>query len=339
MIKVGIIGATGYTGVELLKILLRHPQVKITLVTSEKYAGKKISDVFPSFYGETDLVLEELNSDSIQKKCELVFSCLPHKSAMTHVPKWIKAELKVVDLSADFRFESPATYEKWYEKHTAPDLLKKSVYGLSELYRDKIKKSQLVGNPGCYPTGAILSLVPFIKTKVIDPDSIIIDSKSGVSGAGRSAVVESLYTEVNESVHAYKVGHHRHMPEIEKELSLAAGREIVISFTPHLIPMDRGILSTIYAKVTKKMTTGSALKILSDFYKNEPFVKILPEGTLPRTKDVYGTNNCQIGSVYDPRTNRIILVAAIDNLMKGASSQAVQNMNLMCGFEETLGLL
>lgn len=339
MIKVGIVGATGYTGVELLKILLHHPQVKITLATSEKYAGKKVSEVFAFFYGQTDLALEELDSPSIQKKCDFVFSCLPHKSAMTHVPVWIKAGLKVVDLSADFRFESPDIYEKWYEKHTAPELLKKAVYGLPELYRDKIKKSQLVGNPGCYPTGALLSLVPFIKSGSLDLETIIIDSKSGVSGAGRSAVVESLYAEVNESVHAYKVGNHRHMPEIEKELSLAAGREVVISFTPHLIPMDRGILSTIYAKVIQKMTTGAALKILSDFYKNEPFVKILPEGILPRTKDVFGTNNCQIGALHDPRTNRLILVSAIDNLMKGASSQAIQNMNLMCGFEETLALL
>ncbi len=338
MVKVGIVGATGYTGIELLKILLQHPQVQVTLLTSEKYAGKKIEDVFCFFQGQTDLVLEELSAETVDKKCDLVFCCLPHQSAMTPIPEWIKRGKKVIDLSADFRFESAAVYEKWYGKHTAPDLLKKAVYGLSELYREKIKKASLIGNPGCYPTGALLSLVPLLQKKIIDPKTILIDSKSGVTGAGRSAVLESLYSEVNESVHAYKVGKHRHMPEIEKELSIAAGEDVVISFTPHLIPMDRGILSTIYARPLKPTDTKSILTLLSDFYKDEDFVRILPEGILPKTKDVRGTNNCFIGAVYDPRTKRLVLIAAIDNLMKGASSQAVQNMNLMCGFEETTAL-
>ncbi|QQR80152.1 MAG: N-acetyl-gamma-glutamyl-phosphate reductase [Deltaproteobacteria bacterium] len=340
MIKVGIIGATGYTGIELLRLLLRHPQVQITLATSEKHAGKRIDNILPSFSGATDLVLEELNDDAITSKCDFAFSCLPHQSAMKHVAHWYAKGLKVVDLSADFRFASAETYAQWYEPHSKPELLSKAVYGLPELYRDQIKSAQLIGNPGCYPTGAILSLVPLLKAEAIIAESIIIDSKSGVSGAGRSASVDSLFSEVNDSFHAYKVGKHRHTPEIEKELTKAAGQSVVISFTPHLVPMDRGILTTMYAQSQPNgpKDTASVLKILHDAYKNEPFVKIMPEGILPKTKEVRGSNRCHIGAVYDPRTNRIVIIAAIDNLLKGASSQAVQNMNLMCGFEETMGL-
>lgn len=338
MLKVGIIGATGYTGIELLRLLLRHPNVNITLATSEKHAGKRVDHVLPAFSGETNLVLEELNDSTVSQKCDLVFSCLPHKSAMTHVAVWLQKGIKVIDLSADFRFASAETYGQWYEPHLHPELLKEAVYGLPELYREKIKTARLIGNPGCYPTGAILSLVPLLKAKAIDPESIIIDSKSGVSGAGRSASVDSLFSEVNDSFHAYKVAKHRHTPEIEKELSAAAGKSVVISFTPHLVPMDRGILSTIYAKATGPKDTASFLKILNDAYPNESFVKIMPEGILPKTKEVRGSNRCHIGGVYDPRTGRVIIIAAIDNLLKGASSQAVQNMNLMCGFEETMGL-
>jgi N-acetyl-gamma-glutamyl-phosphate reductase len=340
-IKAGIVGATGYTGMELLRILLDHPGVEVVLATSEKFAGKKIADLFPFFSGKTNLTLEELQDDAVAKKCELAFSCLPHHSAAAHVAAWRKAGLKVVDLSADFRLKSAETYKQWYGEHAAPELLKDAVYGLPETHREEIRKAGLVANPGCYPTGSILALTPFLKDGLIDPDSIVIDAKSGVTGAGRSAVLESLFSEVNESVHAYKVGAHRHMPEIEQELTRAAGREVVVSFTPHLIPMDRGILSTIYAKSTKssKATdTKTVLSALSSFYKDEPFVRILPEGSLPKTKNVRGTNVCEIGGIFDGRTGRIVLIAAIDNLMKGASSQAVQNMNLMCGYSEGSGL-
>ncbi len=338
MLKVGIIGATGYTGIELLRLLLRHPNIQVVLATSEKYAGKRLDQALPAFSGATDLVLQELKDESVVSQCDVAFSCLPHQSAMKHVADWYDKGLKVIDLSADFRFSSAETYAQWYEPHQYPDLLSKAVYGMPELYREDIRKAQLVGNPGCYPTGAILSLVPLLRAKVIALDSIIIDSKSGVSGAGRSANVDSLFSEVNDSFHAYKVAKHRHTPEIEKELSKAAGQPVVISFTPHLVPMDRGILTTIYGESRGPKDTASVLRVLKDAYKGEPFVKIMPEGTLPKTKEVRGSNRCHIGAVYDPRTNRIVLIAAIDNLLKGASSQAVQNMNLMCGFPETMGI-
>jgi N-acetyl-gamma-glutamyl-phosphate reductase len=337
-IRVAIAGATGYTGMELLRLLLNHPNVEVVLATSEKFAGKKVADLFPYFSGKTSLVLEELSDGEIAKRCDVAFSCLPHHSAAEHVASWVKAGLKAVDLSADFRLKSVDTYKEWYGDHAAPDLLKDAVYGLPETHRDEIKKAKLIANPGCYPTGTILALTPFLKEKRIDPSTIIVDAKSGVSGAGRSAVLESLFSEVNESVHAYKVGKHRHMPEIEQELSRASGQPVVISFTPHLIPMDRGILSTIYAKTLGKMSTQEALALLSSFYKGEPFLRILPEGALPKTKNVRGSNLCEIGAHFDARTGRLVLIAAIDNLMKGAASQAVQNLNLLQGLPETAGL-
>lgn len=337
-LRIGIIGATGYTGIELLRLLLDHPNVDITLATSEKFAGKKVGDVFPFFSARTNLVLEELKDEAVSQKCDLAFSCLPHHSAAEHVAAWRKNGVKVIDLSADFRLKSEASYKEWYGDHAAPDLLKDAVYGLPETHREEIKKAGLVANPGCYPTGTILALTPFLKNKLIDPKTIIVDAKSGVTGAGRSAALESLFSEVNESVHAYKVGKHRHTPEIEQELSRAAGQDVVISFTPHLIPMDRGILSTMYAAALKKTTTAELLGTLSSFYQGEPFIRILPEGVFPKTKNVRGSNMCEIGAVFDPRTGRIVLISAIDNLMKGASSQAVQNMNLLCGWIETAGL-
>ncbi len=338
-IKVAVVGATGYTGMELLRLLLLHPNVQVVLATSEKFAGKRLNETFPFLKGKTDLVLETLADERVQK-CALAFSCLPHKSAMNHVASWVEKGTKVVDLSADFRFRSASTYEQWYAdtKHTHPELLQEAVYGLPELHREEIKKTFLVGNPGCYPTGTILALAPLLKERLIGSDGIVVDAKSGVTGAGRSAILESLFSEVNESVHAYKIGKHRHTPEIEQELSAVAGHPVVISFTPHLIPMDRGILSTVYARSLKKTDTATVLKTLTNFYQKEPFVRILPEGVLPKTKDVRGTNVCEIGAVYDGRTERIVAVAAIDNLMKGAASQAVQNMNLMSGLPETTGL-
>lgn len=339
MLKTAIIGGSGYTGGELLRLLLYHTEVEITAITSEKSVGKSVSQLFPNLKGKTDHVFEKNNPAVISKKADFVFLCLPHCAAMDSAKAYLKYSKKVVDLSADFRLKDYSVYEKWYkEKHTAKTLLKKAVYGLPELYRDKIEKAELVANPGCYPTSAILAITPLLKSKWakgIDLP-IIIDSKSAVSGAGRGAEVAYLFTEANESVRAYKIGSHRHTPEIEQELSLAAKKKINVSFTPHLIPMNRGILSTIYIK--KPINAGQLLEHYRDFYMNEPFVRILNSGLLPDTKNVRGSNICEIGIVEDKRTGMTVIVSAIDNLIKGASGQAIQNMNIMQGFDEGCGL-
>jgi N-acetyl-gamma-glutamyl-phosphate reductase len=339
MINVAVVGASGYTGVELLRILHCHPEVAVTCVTSEQSAGKRISDLFPSLRGRCDLVLENLEPVRIAERAELIFTALPHKAAMEVVPTFLKLKKKVVDLSADYRLHDAAEYGKWYEPHMNPELLGQAVYGLPEIRRAKIAKAQLVANPGCYPTSITLGLAPLLKKGLIDASTIIADSKSGVSGAGRSAKVDNLYCEVNDGFKAYGVGGvHRHIPEIEQELSELAGKPVVISFTPHLVPMDRGILSTIYAALLKKMTAADLVKLYTDFYKGEGFVRVLPEGQFPSTAYVRGSNFCDIGLGFDQRTGRVIVVSAIDNLTKGASGQAVQNMNIVCGFPENLGL-
>jgi len=339
MLKVAIVGASGYTGVELLRILHCHPEAAVTCVTSERSAGKKVSDIFPGLLGRCDLLLENLEPVRVAGKADFIFTALPHKAAMEVVPTFLEMGKQVVDLSADYRLQDAREYEKWYEPHMSPALLKKAVYGLPELKRARIAGADLVANPGCYPTSVILGLAPLLKKKLIDPASIIADSKSGVTGAGRSAKVDNLYCEVNEGFKAYGVGGvHRHIPEIEQELSHLAGKKLVITFTPHLVPMDRGILSTIYAVPGAPVTTAELLKLYNYFYKGEPFVRILPEGNFPSTAFVRGSNFCDIGLSVDGRSGRVIVVSAIDNLMKGASGQAVQNMNIMCGFPETMGL-
>lgn len=339
MLKVAIVGASGYTGVELLRILYGHPEVAVTCVTSEQNAGRKISDVFPSVRGRCDMTLETLEPVRIADKADFIFTALPHKAAMEVVPAFLRLGKQVVDLSADYRLQNAAEYAKWYEPHMSPGLLKKSVYGLPELKRAKIAGADLVANPGCYPTSVILGLAPLLKKKLIDPATVIADSKSGVSGAGRSAKVDSLFCEVNDGFKAYGVGGvHRHIPEIEQELSHMAGKKVVITFTPHLVPMDRGILSTIYASPLKPVTIAELLKVYDDFYHGEAFVRVLPEGLFPSTAFVRGSNFCDIGLTVDSRTGRVIVVSAIDNLVKGASGQAVQNMNIMCGFPENMGL-
>ncbi|MDI6753838.1 MAG: N-acetyl-gamma-glutamyl-phosphate reductase [Thermodesulfobacteriota bacterium] len=338
MTRVGVVGATGYTGLELVRLLLRHSKVKMTALTAERYVGQPIWKVFPSVMKETDLVCQPLEVEPLAQACDFLFTALPHKAAMDVVPGFIQRGLKVVDLSADFRLTDPKTYEEWYEPHTAPALLKDAVYGIPELHREEIKKTFLVANPGCYPTSIILALAPALKNKLIDHRTIIADSKSGVSGAGRSAVLTSLFTEVSENFKAYKVAEHRHTPEIEQELSRLAGEKVVITFTPHLVPMKRGILSTIYASLEKPYSENEILDIYRNFYANEKFVRIRPPDLLPGTADVLGSNYCDIGLKIDKRNNRLILLSAIDNLVKGASGQAVQNMNLMLGLEESLGL-
>jgi N-acetyl-gamma-glutamyl-phosphate reductase len=336
--RVGIIGATGYTGVELLRLLLHHPEVEVTALTSQKYAGIPIAQVFPSLMKRLQLKCEELNVDTISEKTDFIFTAVPHKTAMEVVPLFHRQGKRVVDLSADFRFRNAAIYEKWYQKHTSADLLPESVYGLPELHRGKIRNAKIVGNPGCYPTGALIGLVPLVKKGIISLEDIVIDSKSGVSGAGRDVVLDSLFCEVNEGVKAYKIFAHRHTPEIDQELSQLAQAEINVTFVPHLIPMDRGILSTLYVRLTKKMKTEDVLEAVQDFYRGEPFIRVYPKGKLPNTKDVRGSNLCDIGVTVDDSGARAVIVTAIDNLVKGASGEAVQNMNIMLGYPETMGL-
>jgi N-acetyl-gamma-glutamyl-phosphate reductase len=275
----------------------------------------------------------------VAEKADLIFTALPHKAAMEVVPTFMKLGKHVIDLSADYRLSDPEVYGAWYEPHLNPANLKKAVYGLPEVRRAKIRGARLVANPGCYPTSIILGLAPLLKKGLINTGDIIADSASGVTGAGRSAKVDSLYCEVNEGFRAYGVGGvHRHTPEIEQELSLLAGEPLVITFTPHLVPMDRGLLSTVYATPREATTTEKLVRLYQDFYKGEPFVRILPQGSLPSTAFVRGSNFCDIAPLVDQRTGRVIIVSAIDNLVKGASGQAVQNMNLVCGFPETMGL-
>jgi N-acetyl-gamma-glutamyl-phosphate reductase len=269
---------------------------------------------------------------------DVIFMATPHGEAMAVAPAFVDAGKKVIDLSADFRLRDLDVFEKWYHKHTAPELAMKAVYGIPELYRDEIRKAQLVANPGCYPTSAILALAPALREKIIDPTTIIIDSKSGVSGAGRDPVIGSLFCEVDEGFKAYKVNEHRHGPEIEQELSVLAGSEVKVSFTPHLLPLTRGILSTIYASLKKTLSTAELIALYNDFYKGERFVRVLRKGMYPNVSSVKGTNFCHVGLSVDPRTNRVIILSAIDNLVKGASGQAVQNMNLMCGLREDTAL-
>lgn len=339
MLKIAIVGASGYTGLELIRLLDRHPQVEISCVTSEQSAGKRISDTFPTLRGRCDLVLEPLDPAAIAAKADMIFTALPHQAAMKVVPAFLAAGKKVVDLSADYRLHDPEVYAAWYEPHLNPELLPEAVFGLPELRRDLIKQARLVANPGCYPTSVILGLKPLLENGLIDPATIIADSKSGTSGAGRSTKVDSLYCEVNDSFKAYGVGGvHRHTPEIEQELSGLAGKPVTITFTPHLVPMDRGILSTIYATPTRAVSTEELVALYADTYKDEPFVRPLPKGQLPATAFVRGSNFCDIGITLDSRANRIVVVSAIDNLVKGASGQAIQNMNLICGFPETMGL-
>jgi N-acetyl-gamma-glutamyl-phosphate reductase len=339
MLNVAIIGASGYTGVELARILCNHPEVRLTAATSRQYAGQPLAQVFPNLRKKTDLICENLTTEELCARADLFFTAVPHKTAMDIVPHLLAAGKKVVDLSADFRLRDVHVYEEWYQKHSAAELLKEAVYGLPELYREEIRTSRLIANPGCYPTSIILALAPLLKAGVIDPRTIIADSKSGTSGAGRAAQVGSLFCEVADGFRAYKVGGtHRHTPEIEQEINTFLQEPVQISFTPHLLPISRGILSTIYAQLKPAITTTDITQLYEKMYSQEPFVRILPENTFPATQYVRGSNFCDIGFKIDTRTGRIIILSTIDNIVKGAAGQAVQNMNLMCGFAETSGL-
>ncbi|MFO1241631.1 MAG: N-acetyl-gamma-glutamyl-phosphate reductase [Rickettsiales bacterium] len=331
-INVAILGASGYTGAELLRLLPLHPQVEIAALTAETQAGQKMADVFPhlAHMGFPDLVTIEQVDFS---KIDLVFCCLPHGTTQAVLSK-LPEHVRIVDLSADFRLRDETSYAEWYgHAHQASALQKEAVYGLTEHYRDQVKTARLVANPGCYPTSALLPLVPLLKAKAISEEGIIIDAKSGVTGAGRSVKRNLLFCEIDEGMSAYSVGHHRHMPEIEQEMSIAAGTAITINFTPHLIPIRRGMISTIYVKLNK--TLDDARKVLTDAYASEYFVHVLDKGVMPSTHSVRGTNYCQM-NVFKGRTDKdMIIVSAIDNLGKGASTQAIQNMNVMFGFDET----
>jgi N-acetyl-gamma-glutamyl-phosphate reductase len=345
MLKIAIIGASGYTGGELLRLLVQHPKALITAVSSEQSAGKPITALFPNLSGHSDLVFEPLQIEKLSKKAEFFFLALPHTQAMMCATRLIEQGKSIVDLSADFRLKDPRLYQQWYKtSHTCPDLLRAAVYGLPELHRKEIQKTSLVANPGCYPTGALLGLLPLLKGSASDKkpliqlDSIVIDAKSGVSGAGRTPALATLFPEVNESASAYNVASHRHQPEIDQEISAMASEPVHVAFSPHLLPMTRGILTTLYVRTKPHLSGLDWVRHYKNHYKNEPFVEILPPGQWPNTRNVRGSNSCHIGLTSETRGDRLIIVTAIDNLMKGAAGQAVQNMNLMLGYEETLGL-
>ncbi|HDO21666.1 MAG TPA: N-acetyl-gamma-glutamyl-phosphate reductase [Nitrospirae bacterium] len=339
MLKVAICGGSGYAGGELLRLLFQHPDVKITAVTSEKSAGRKTDELFPSLNTHSSLKFEPLLKEKLLKKADFFFMALPHAASQEVVDFFFQNGKKVVDLSADYRLNDPLIYEQWYQvPHNFKQTLKKAVYGLPELHRKKIKKASLIANPGCYPTGAILGLYPVLKNKLIKMDGIVIDSKSGTSGAGRKASANFSFCEVNEGFKAYGIGTHRHTPEIEQELSLVGKKDIKVNFTPHLLPVNRGLLSTIYVKPLKNSDTETILNLYKKTYAGEPFVKVLDKGIFPNINSVKGTNFCEIGLKVDSRTDTLIIVTAIDNLVKGAAGQAIQNMNLMVGYKETEGL-
>ncbi len=340
MLKVGIIGASGYTGGELVRILSQHPKMEIAALTSRTHAGKKLEEIFPSFTGWDGPVFSGTDSPEGVQGCDLVFLAVPHGVAMKLAPALLAKGQKVIDLGADFRFRERLVYEKWYKlEHSEPDLSKKAVYGLPEIYRNQIREAKLVGNPGCYPTSAILGIYPALKQDIIDTNIVIIDSKSGVSGAGRKAEIGYNYPELFGNFKAYGIAGHRHTPEIEQELSGICGTDITVSFTPHLLPVARGILSTIHLKLKQKLTTAEVTGIYANTYQGEPFIKVVPEPVLPDLKGVVGTNYCHIGARVDERSGSLIVVSVIDNMVKGASGQAVQNMNLMFDFPETMGLI
>lgn len=340
MWKVGIIGATGYAGQELVRILNGHSAIQISGLGSNSYQGQAFSEVYPHFRGVVDLTCQAADDPQLIANSDVIFIALPHGHSVKIAQTALKQGKRVIDLGADFRLKDPEVYKEWYQIEGADkEQLSAAVYGLSEINRKKIAHSMLVANPGCYPTTIILALAPLLEEKVIDPSLMIIDSKSGVSGAGRGTSLNTHYCETNENLKAYGVPKHRHIPEIEQELSLKADQKVQVSFTPHLIPITRGMLSTIYTVPLEGIEPKDIAEIYQAYYGTEPFIRLLPAGELPHTKWVAGTNYCDLGYSWDERTGRLTLFSAIDNLVKGAAGQAVQNMNIMLGLEETLGLL
>lgn len=338
MIKTAVLGATGYAGVELVRILTNHPEAELEILGSQSFAGKPISDIYQNFRHILDKECSSVDLDKVSK-CDIAFTALPHGASKEVIPALIERGLKVIDLSGDYRYDDAAVYEEWYgEKHSSPELLAESVYGLPELHREKIKKARLIGNPGCYTTCSILGAAPLLANKIAETKNIIIDAKSGVTGAGRTTSLPYTFCECTENSKAYKVATHRHTSEIEQELSNIAGEPIMLSFTPHLIPQKRGILATIYVNLNRPSSTEELTEMYKDFYKNEFFVRVKDAGELPETKHVAGSNFADIGIVYDKRLQRAVVVSTIDNIVKGAAGQAVQNMNLLFGLDEKTGL-
>ena len=335
MKKIGIVGATGYTGVELLRILVTHPEVEITYVTSRSNAGTRVDSMFPNLRGFIDLEFSDPTTDALAK-CDLVFFATPNGVAMKHTAELIKAGVKVIDLAADFRIKDLDVWSKWYGMtHACPELVEQAVYGLPEINRELVKSAKLVANPGCYPTSVILGLMPLLENGLIDLDNIIADTKSGVSGAGKQANVATLFSEMGESFKAYGVGGHRHLPEISQIFSLIADTKVDLTFVPHLLPIIRGIHATIYANSNSDIDFQT---LYEDRYKSEPFVDVLPQGSHPETRNVKASSMCQIAVHRIPDSNRVIVLSVIDNLVKGAAGQAVQNMNLMLGLEENTSI-
>jgi len=340
MRKVGIIGASGYTGSELLRFLVNSPGgFEVVLCTSETYAGERVDSLLPNLRGFIGCHFEALDIGSLKGRVDVVVLAVPHKVAMTFVPQLLGQGLRVVDVSADYRLRDVEIYERWYHtQHTSPELISQAVYGLPERYRDAIRSARLVANPGCYPTGALLAALPLVDGGYIELDSIIVDAKSGISGAGRAPSVPTHYPNRDANVVAYNIGVHRHTPEIEQELWAVAGAPICVTFCPHLVPMTRGILSTVYMRLTQVLSTEAVLDVYSTFYRDAPFVRVLPLGHAPQTKSVFGSNYCDVGLAVDARSGRVVVMTAIDNLGKGAAGAVVQNLNLMFGLNETDGL-
>ncbi|HHU81452.1 MAG TPA: N-acetyl-gamma-glutamyl-phosphate reductase [Firmicutes bacterium] len=340
MVKAGIIGVNGYAGGELLRLLAGHPEVEVVAAASRSQAGLRLAEVFPSLrgvaIGDLPVVYPE---DPAFSGCELFFLCTPHGVAAKLAPDFLRQGGKVIDLGADFRFRRVGIYEKWYKvTHAAPSLLAEAVYGLPELHREEIKEARVVGNPGCYPTAALLAMAPLLKADLVTEGPVIVDAKSGVSGAGRALRADLHYAEMDGDFRAYGLVGHRHTPEIEEEAGRVAGREVRVIFTPHLFPVSRGLFATIYLPAARALSDAELFEIYQDFYAGEPFVVPLPEPLLPQTKGVLFSNRCQVAARFDPRTGQIIVLSALDNMVKGAAGQAVQNMNILYGFDETLGL-
>ncbi len=340
MIKAGIIGSTGYAGNEIVRLLLGHPEVEIVWFGSRSYVGEEYASIYRNFFKVVDAKCLDDNMEELAKQADVIFTATPQGLCASLVTEDILKQCKIVDLSADFRIKDVAVYEEWYKiNHPTPQYIEEAVYGLCEINREKVKSARLVANPGCYPTCTTLSIYPLLKEGLLDPKSIIIDAKSGTSGAGRGAKVANLYCEVNENIKAYGVASHRHTPEIEEQLTYAAGEEVLINFTPHLVPMNRGILITAYGNLKKKVTYEEVKAIYDHYYKGETFVRVLPKDVVPETRFVEGSNFVDVNFKIDERTGRIIMMGAMDNLVKGAAGQAVQNMNLMFGLPENMGLM
>lgn len=337
-VHVGIIGANGYSGVELIRILQHHPFVTIEKIVSHSTSGKNILDLYPHLHHVNKMTLEKLNLDELAE-LDLVFFATPSGVSKEIIPALLEKGVTCIDLSGDFRLKDPDKYKTWYKKQAAQEkYLQQAIYGLSEVYREEIKSAKLIANPGCFPTATLLGLMPALKQKIIDEASIHIDAKTGVTGAGRNASIANLFTEVNENIRAYKVGEHQHIPEIEQVISDISGKDAPITFITHLLPMNRGIMCTMYGSLKVKATTEEVHDIYKNMYKNDPFIRIRPIGEWPSTKEVMGSNFCDINVMVNERTNKLIIISVIDNLVKGAAGQAVQNMNIMNGWEEDTGL-